>query len=178
MVNKSTSSATDDSAWLSQTRDVTDRRHAVYAIARSLDLLQQPGWTHTLLVWLANYDGFEDYLPEADDPVLSVRNLLTSYVTRNRPLEMGRLAVDLCGMPFLNHRAAWVMESPDQRSKRDWMPLTQPWLEFVSEQSAGEELRVWQAAEAFPPPDVLRSWLLNGFVTRTKPFGSGPGRRQ
>lgn len=153
-----------DAAWPSQGRDVTDRQHAVYSIVRHLDLLKLAGWSHTLLLWLANYDGFEPYMPDEDDPVLIVRTLLGQYVTRGKTPEMGRIAVDLCAMPFLLHRAAWVAESSDRKSRRDWMPLTQPWLEFVAACGPGEELHVWTATEPFPPPDVLRMHLLRGYV--------------
>lgn len=153
-----------DAAWPSQGRDVTDREHAVYSIVRHLDLLKLAGWSHTLLLWLANYDGFEVYMPDEDDPVKRVKELLGKYVTQGKTPEMGRIAVDLCAMPFLMHRAAWVTESVDRRARRDWMPLSQPWLEFVETRAPGEELHVWTSTNPFPPLEMLRHHLLKGYV--------------
>jgi hypothetical protein len=163
--------ASEDAAWPSQECDVTDQRHALYAMVRLLDLLKLSGWSHTLLLWLANYDGFEAYIPDEDDPVVRLRTLLGDYVTRGKAPEMGRIAVDLCDvqrMPFLLHRAAWVNDTQEQRTRRNWMPLQQPWLEFVAARDPGEDLHVWAACEPFPPPDVLRLHLLRGYVLQNR----------
>lgn len=142
-------------------RDLMDRTHAVYAIARSLDTLGFGNWTHTLLLWLGNYDGLEERIPPTDDPVIAVRDLLTSYMTM-RKVEIGQIAVDLGNLDFVHHRAAWIDERKGVR--RNWMPLQQPWLDFVAQGEAGEDLRIWWSEQAWPPGEQLRRHLLTGYV--------------
>jgi hypothetical protein len=142
-------------------RDLMDRAHAVYAITRSLDALGFGNWTHTLMTWLGNYDGLEARIPPADDPVIAVRDLLAGYMTM-RKVDIGQIAVDLGQLEFLHHRAAWVN---DQKStRRNWMPLQQPWLDFVTVGEADDDLRIWWSEYAWPPGEQLRRHLLAGYV--------------
>lgn len=155
-----------DSGWPSHGRDLTDRQHAVFAIVAHLESLGMSGWTHTLLSWLAHYDGFEDQMPDGDDPVVCLRELLARYIAQGGAPEVTRVALDLCSMPFLFHRAAWIRETPTQTTRRDWMPLSRAWLDFVKDQSPGEELRVWTASVAYPPADDVRDYLLQRYAAQ------------
>jgi len=142
-------------------RDLMDRAHAVYAITRSLDGLGFGNWTHTLLSWLGNYDGLETRIPPADDPVLVVRDLLAGYLTKPK-IDIGQIAVDLGKLAFLHHRAAWVNDQKGAR--RNWMPLQQPWLDFVTDGEAGDDLQVWYSEDPWPPAEQTRRHLLAGYV--------------
>jgi hypothetical protein len=144
-----------------QARDLMDRAHAVYAITRSLDGLRLGNWTHPLISWLGNYDGLEGHIPPEDDPVINVRDLLARYLTQGR-IEIGLIAVDLSTMRFLHHRAAWIDERKGQR--RNWMPLQQPWLDFVTHGEVGDDLRLWQSEKPWPPSEQVRHHLLAGYV--------------
>lgn len=143
-------------------RDMADRGHAVFMIVGYLDGLRLSNWTHTLLTWLRHYDGLQYHLHEHDDPMVSVRQLLARYTMGGRPVTANRFAEDLCGLNFLKYRAAWERAG----ARRCWMPLEQPWLEFVDQGEDGEELLGWYSPEAWPPSDQVRLHLLGRFVRR------------
>lgn len=146
--------------WPSCGRELMDRDHAIYTIATTLDALALGNWTHTLVLWLGQYDGLEQHLPPEHDPLLCVRQLLSQYTLRK--VEVGRITVDLCEQPFLRLRAAWVDDKASTR--RDWLPLRQAWLDFIDHAEPGEQLRVWESDQPFPSPEELRMHLLSGYV--------------
>lgn len=136
--------------------------HAAYAIARALELLGMKQWTHTVLMWLGNYDGFEQHIPPADDPVVAVRDLLIGYLTRPTKVDVGQIHVDICQLAVLHHRAAWINERTKRH--RNWMPLRDAWLDFVSHGEDDEQLRVWWSETEWPPKEQVRRHLLEGYV--------------
>jgi hypothetical protein len=162
----------EDEVYPAYGRDMADRGHAVFMIVGYLEALGMSAWTHTLLTWLRNYDGLQYHLHEHDDPMVSVRQLLARYTMANRvetPITAARFASDLCELNFLKYRAAWSSTpfgSPDNGTRRCWMPLEQPWLDFVKQGEAGEELICSYSAEPWPPSEQLRVHLLSRFVLR------------
>ncbi|HET9645631.1 MAG TPA: hypothetical protein VFP68_20270 [Burkholderiaceae bacterium] len=143
-------------------RDVMDRMHAPFAITRALDVLGLSAWTHTLLGWLGNYDGFERQLPSRLDPLLAVRDILAGYVMSSAPVKTGSIVVDICALEVLHRRAAWVNQA--KRRTRTWMPLHEPWFDFVTQGEADEDLRVWWSSQPWPSEDLLRRYLLSGYL--------------
>lgn len=143
-------------------RDLMDRMNAPFAIARSLDLLGLASWTHVLLVWLGHYEGFEQRLQPVQDPLLAVRDLLAGYVTRSQRMDTGTIVGDLCQLEVLHHRAAWVHRA--QRTRRNWMPLQEPWLAFLAQGETGEELRVWWSPDIWPSEELVRRFLISGYL--------------
>jgi hypothetical protein len=143
-------------------RDIMDRAHALYIIANCLEALSLGSWTHTLVRWLGQYDGLEEHLPQDHDPLLSVRDMLSRHLTSGQRPEIGRIAQELCAMPWLYYRAAWLNTA--QQLRRDWRPLEQPWLEFAKAEEGEDHMHFWQASDPYPSADELRRHLLAGYV--------------
>jgi hypothetical protein len=139
-------------------RDSMDKMHAPYAIVRLLAANDLRYWSAPVLNLLANYDGFERYVPEELDPSLCLRDLWTQYAAKRQAIPTGQIHVDICSLKILHYRAAWVhLETKEQRL---WQPLTERWLDFEVHAEKNEALKVWRSDDSWPPYDQLRSHLL------------------
>jgi hypothetical protein len=162
----------EDEVYPAYGRDMADRGHAVFMIVGYLEALGMSAWTHTLLTWLRNYDGLQWHLHEHDDPMVSGRQLLARYTMVNRvesPITAARFAADLSMLNFLRYRAAWSTTpfgSLEPGPRRCWMPLEQPWLEFVTQGESGEHMIACYSPEPWPPSEQVRLHLLSRFVLR------------
>jgi len=162
----------EDEVYPAYGRDMADRGHAIFMIVGYLEALGMSAWTHTLLTWLRNYDGLQAHLHDSHDPMVSVRQLLARYTMVNRvesPITAARFAADLSTLDFLRYRAAWSTTpfgSLEPGPRRCWMPLEQPWLEFVTQGEPGEELIACYSPEPWPPSEQVRLHLLSRFVRR------------
>lgn len=152
-------------AGIPTSRDFMDRAHAPYAIARSLQSMGFSNWTHTMMLWLGNYDGFEENVPESDDPLLGLRQILAGYCLRkgqHRSIQLGQVAVDICKLPITHWNAAWA--KPDGTLGERWDPINVAWLEFLTQGDEGDHLRVWKSAEPGVLSDQLRHHLVASYV--------------
>lgn len=146
-------------------RDFLDREHAPYAIARYLQAMGFANWTHTMLLWLGNYDGFEAHIPQADDPLIGLRQLLAGYCVkkgRQTNIQLGQVAVDICKLPVVHWHASWF--GRDGRELPPWDPINVAWLDFVTQGGEGDVLRVWKTPEPSINIDQLRHHLVASYV--------------
>lgn len=157
----------EDEVYPAYGRDMADRGHAIFMIVGYLEGLDRSDWTHTLLTWLRNYDGLQFHLHEQDDPMVSVRQLLAGYTIVGRgasPVTAARFAADLSKLNFLYYRAAWSTTpwgSLKPGPRRCWMPLEQPWLDFVTQGEPGEGMISSYSPEPWPPCEQVRMHLLS-----------------
>jgi hypothetical protein len=140
-------------------RDPMDRMHAPYAIARLLEANDLRYWTAPVLSLLANYDGFERFIPTEIDPAICLRDLWTKYAANNTKIETGQVHLDICSLQVLHYQAAWV--NLDSKAQRCWNPLCERWLDFESQDEKGEALQVWFNEEACPDHYQVRAHLLS-----------------
>ena len=84
-------------------RDPADRQAGVFGISQALKALDLQEWSWTVLDWLRLYDGFEQYLPRHDDPVLSTERVFTSFARRrsNIRIIVSDIIKDIEQQPFL-----------------------------------------------------------------------------
>ena len=163
--------------WPNWGRDALDHGHAIFAIAAHLRTLGLEHWFARLTKWLSNYDGFEHYVEDGHDPCVSVRDLLASYVTRWRMLQLSPPVVerpsvpcellscvinDILKLDFLYYRAYWGKGLYHDEDARAWNPLKQSWMSFVESGRPNETLFSWRAF--LPPKPTLEQHrlVLNG----------------
>ena len=134
-------------------RRMSDKQHAVFAIARSLEALKLHTWTHVLLTWLGQYDGLECYMEDEDNPSFRVRDLLARYVATGTRVFPKTIAADFSRLPFLHYQAKLT-------NGVDWESLKIPFIEFA--QTGNVE--VWRSSTPYPEPAMTQAYLLSAFV--------------
>lgn len=144
----------------SSVRHLADETHAVYAIARYLNLLKLHGWCDVLMLWLGQYDGLERYLEPSENPPVAVRELLAGYVASGQQLFPKTIATDLANLPFLHYRARLLTAD-----EKYWDPLEISFIEFVQ----GGDVAVWRSDDPVAEPDVTKAYLLSALFRQPTP---------
>jgi hypothetical protein len=139
-------------------RDIVDREHAPYSIARTFEALGLHACTHAILCWLGQYDGLEIFIPVPADPALEVCKIISGYLTNTKLASVSQMAADFSQLEVLHYRATWVNERTGDR--RPWMPPQEAWLDFVSRGGPDEQLRVCFSETKQPTAEQVRDHLL------------------
>ncbi|AVS67410.1 hypothetical protein C8245_18550 [Paracidovorax avenae] len=139
-------------------RDVMDRGCAVYAIVDGLAQLGLADKVATLLRWLGRFEGLEKHLEEELDPVLGVRQVVLQQAadtpipaleaTSTREACWRSIVHAILEQPFVHTCSDW--SGPDLRPRIVWDPLQQPFLEFLAEGRAGEDMATWMPEDGNP----------------------------
>ena len=150
-------------------RDPADRQAAVFSINQALKALDLQEWSWTVLDWLRLYDGFEQYLPAHDDPMLATARVFTSIVRRrtNVRVIVSDIIKDLEDEPFLHWHAQWL-DAKGAAVGKPWRPMVEPALpfwQFLQNQPAGaQELRTQRLPPMHVDSQALRNWLVAGYL--------------
>lgn len=144
----------------SSVRHLADNSHAVYAIARYLNILKLHGWCDVLMLWLGQYDGLERYLDPRESPPVAVRELLARYVASGQQLFPKTIAADLANLPFLHYRARILTDAENH-----WNPVETSFIEFAQ----NGEVAVWWSDDPVPDPNVTKAYLLSALFRQPTP---------
>ena len=155
-------------------RDPADRQAAIFGIGQSLKTLEMREWSWTVMDWLRLYDGFEQYLPRHDDPVLSVERSFASVIRRrgNERISPGKVLTEIEQQPFMFWHAQWL-DARGNPVGAAWKPLGEPSIpfwEFSSNKPAGAvELRTQRLETMHIESQAFRSWLMAGWLRFVSP---------
>ncbi len=137
-----------------QPRYSNDDQHAVFSIVRYLSELKLDTWCSVILLWLAQYDGLEQFLDPCDAPTTAVRNLLAKYIEDRTRIFPKVLVSDLSSLPFLSYRA-----SLSHDNAMEWEPLQVSFIEFCQ----WGEVHVWQSESPCPDKHTTQSYLHSSY---------------
>lgn len=155
--------------WPHWGRDVLDHGHAIFNIAKQLDLLGLRAWTPIIVQWMGSYDGFEMHLLPELDPLNAVLTVLTEFAVNadkrvpasdvQRYQRKTEIASEFIGLPFIAYRAHWY--NRPRKICRGWEPLQQTWMRFIESGEEADELWVSPTNHS-PRPDLqtLQQFLL------------------
>lgn len=155
-------------------RSPADRQAAVFDIGQALQALDLQEWSWTLLDWLRLYDGFEQYLPPHDDPLLSTARVFASVVRRraNTRVIVSDIVQSLEEQPFMYWHAQWV-DAQATPVGMSWKPLGQPsvsFWEYLDQRPDGAQaLRAIQLESIHVDSQTLRNWLVAGYLRYVLP---------
>ena len=138
-----------------QARHSTDAQHAIFEMVRNLSTLKLHTWCSVLMLWLAQYDGIEQYLEPDDSPPVAVRNLLAQYIATGEPVFPKTLVAGLSSLPFVHYRA---VRSDD--SATEWHPSRMSFMAF----SEGRDVSVWYSEHPTPAASEIRASLLSAYM--------------
>ena len=150
-------------------RDPADRQAAVFDINQALKALDLQEWSWTVLDWLRLYDGFEQYLPPHDDPMLATARVFASIVRRraNTKVIVSDIVKDLEEQPFMHWHAQWL----DQQGEpvgQPWQPLGEPpipfWDFLQNRPDGAHQLRTQRLPPMHSDSQALRNWLVAGYL--------------
>lgn len=136
-------------------RHSTDVQHAIYAIVRNLPILKLHTWCSVLLLWLAQYEGLEDYLDPDESPAIAVRDLLARYIATGEHVFPKKLVTDLSSLEFVHYRAALTTDS-----RTEWDPRLEPFVEFAQR----GDVTVWRSEVPLPASCDMQASLLSSYM--------------
>jgi hypothetical protein len=136
-------------------RDLGDEEHAIYAVAKYLDVLKLGQWCGVVINWLGQFDGLERYALEENWPVMEVRDMLASYVGRGQPMHARELVKELVALPFVLFCA-----KQDLMPGR-WNPLETTFIEY---EYSGKQILVYEAEKPYPARECTEHYLYDAFV--------------
>ena len=160
-------------------RDPADRQAGVFGINQALKALDLQEWSWTVLDWLRLYDGFEQYLPPHDDPMLATARVFASIVRRrtNVRVIVSDIIRDIEEEPFMHWHAQWVDPSGVAVGK-PWQPLVEPPLPFwdylANKPEGAHQLRTQRLPPMHVDAQVLRNWLVAGYLRFVLPRRNSP----
>jgi len=136
--------------------DVFARRPGAALLDGHLERLGLERWRPVLHAWLPNFDGWrsvylqDESIVQDDVPTEQVCALLARYAREGRRAGDERFSEDLAHLDFLTWRARH--EQPGSR----WNCLEEPFPAFARR----GEVTVWQYDTEYPPPGMVKFWLL------------------
>jgi hypothetical protein len=142
---------------------------ALFEITAALKALELQDWTWTILDFLRLYEGLQDQIAPADDPVAAVTRVLTSLLsTRGAGQVIGSDVVrEIERCSFLRWHAQWV-NAKDMPVGAAWDPLKEPGHAFAayarSRPAGAVSLRVKRLESMHVEPARLSRWLMAGYV--------------
>lgn len=155
-----------------------DRQAAIFSIVQALKTLELQEWTWTVMDWLRLYDGFEQFLPQQDDPVLASERVLARAHGRrtNDRVICSDVVKELEQLPFLRWHAQWLDASGEPVAPA-WRPLAEPpvpFWQFAGQKPPGAaELRVAQRPTMHVESQAFRNWLIAGYLRFVLPRRTG-----
>lgn len=150
-------------------RDPQDRQAAVYRINAALEALDVREWSWTVMDWLRLYDGFEQYLPPHDDPVLSTERAFAHVVQLQGPqlASPAEVLAEIERQPFMYWHAQWL-DGKQAPVGKAWKPISgQPvpfWDYLRSKPEGAVELRTQRLESMHVDQHAFRSWLMAGWL--------------
>jgi hypothetical protein len=141
----------------------------LFEIGTSLKALELQQWMWTITDFLRLYDGLQEHLPAADDPIAAVRRVLATLRSTRGP---GRVIgsdvvreIERCS--FLRWHTQWV-DGKERAVGAAWEPLREPGQAFVDYTSASPAgavaLRVRRLDTMHVEPARLSQWLMAGYL--------------
>ena len=159
-------------------RDPSDRQAAVFRINHALQALDIREWSWTVMDWLRLYDGFEQYLPQHDDPVLSTERAFASVIRRHGTARVSpaQVLTEIEQQSFMYWHAQWLDADKNAIGKA-WKPLAPPvpfWDYLRNTPEGAVELRTQRLESMHVDSQAFRSWLMAGWLRFVSGRGPAP----
>lgn len=160
-------------------RDPSDRQAAVFRISQALQALDVREWSWTVMDWLRLYDGFEQYLPQHDDPVLSTERAFAIVIRQRGPgrVSPSQVLTEIEQQEFMYWHAQWLDENKNPVGKA-WKPLGEPpvpfWDYLRSKPDGAVELRTQRHESMHVESRAFRAWLMAGWLRFVVPRAPSP----
>lgn len=158
----------------------TDRQAAVYTINASLLALDLQRWSWTVMAWLALYDGFEQYVPPADDPAIAVSRIFAHLARMPPGSRVGPAQVlhDIEKQHFMFWHAQWV-DGEGTPVGLPWRPLEREpaqsfWTYLGNRPDGAKEVRSQRLPMMHCESSRFRNWLMAGWLRFSMPTAPRP----